>query len=301
MYEAKCEKNEGSEKLDRIAVACLELLVPLTWPLELNRLTSPVNHYRHAPALEQARLRYKGVLLNHSSKKVFKAIIRLTIPTLMKRRQERSMREEGILRLCIYLFRNILAIDIDTKDSDIDSSTSRNHTIEVFREQKALDFLITVSAGMGVQFEQQSTGCLECLFYLLRGLKVEDIFVKPKSIGDNEKENIPVVINGGLKDLLDAEKNIRKDIQRGASTRHNRFGTMISVVAGDAHRYTVSGQTALAGNAQTLQQLDSRKTWHARARRRVESGVSTIFTIAHILNCWELFVSWELISGKVEC
>lgn len=274
MYESECENGKGTEKLDRIATGCLELLVPLTWPLELNKLTSTVNHYRHAPALEQARLRYKQVLLNHGSKKVLKAVIRLTIPSLMKKRPERSAREEGVLRLCIYLFRNLLAINVDDKDADVDSATSRNRTITVFREQKVLDFLMTVSAGMGTLFDQQSTGCLECLFYLFRGLKPEEIFEKIKNVEIGEKENIPVPVNGKLKDLLDAEKDIRREIQRGSSSRHNRFGTMISVVVDDAHRYTVSGQAALGGNAQTLKQMDARKTWNARSRRRVELGVS---------------------------
>jgi replication fork protection complex subunit Tof1/Swi1 len=48
----------------RIALACLELMVPLTWPIERDRETMTVNHYRHMPVLQLAQVGYKRAIIN---------------------------------------------------------------------------------------------------------------------------------------------------------------------------------------------------------------------------------------------
>ena len=50
----------------RVALACLELLVPLTWPLE-NGGEMTVNHHRHTPYIQQAQILYKAGILGHDT------------------------------------------------------------------------------------------------------------------------------------------------------------------------------------------------------------------------------------------
>jgi len=60
--------------------------------------------------------------------------------------------------------------------------------------------------------------------------------------------------------MLRKEEDIKRQNKRFASTRHNRFGTMISVVKENELRLTVAGQTTLhKDEAHTLEKLDAAK------------------------------------------
>ena len=60
--------------------------------------------------------------------------------------------------------------------------------------------------------------------------------------------------------MLRKEENIKRQHKRFGSTRHNRFGTMISVVKENDLRLTIPGQTALQkGQAHSLEKLDAAK------------------------------------------
>jgi replication fork protection complex subunit Tof1/Swi1 len=62
--------------------------------------------------------------------------------------------------------------------------------------------------------------------------------------------------------MLRKEENVKRQNKRFGSTRHNRFGTMISVVKDNDLRLTVPGQTGLQkGQSQTFQKLDSAKRY----------------------------------------
>jgi replication fork protection complex subunit Tof1/Swi1 len=248
---------------DRIALACLELLVPLTWPLQLDKLSSTNNHYRHAPHLQQARLRYKRSILMHPRKLIFKAIIRVAIPYMRFTKRDRSPRDDAVLKLVVYFFRNILAIS-PPEPENVWDDISRNTTILALNEQKVFGFLVTLGAGIGHDYQLQDTGILECLFYLFRGLRVNEIF-------DLGREG---PVNSGLKQLLATERNIRRDIQRNSSSRHTRFGTMVSMVVEDKARLSISGQGAVVGTSETLNKLDASKKWRKPIRRITEQGVS---------------------------
>jgi replication fork protection complex subunit Tof1/Swi1 len=62
--------------------------------------------------------------------------------------------------------------------------------------------------------------------------------------------------------MLRREESIKRQHKRFGSTRHNRFGTMISVVKNDDLRLTVPGQTAVhKGQFHALEKLDSAKKY----------------------------------------
>ncbi|ANB11704.1 Tof1p [Sugiyamaella lignohabitans] len=274
---SQSKTNPPTKNMDRIALACLELLVPLTWPLELNKLTSTTNHYRHAPHLELARARYKRAVLNHPKKLVFRAIIRLAIPSLKLSKIDRTPRDNGIIKLVVFFIRNILSIEAETTSASAKTfaewesfgdDISRTTTINCFNKQRVLDFIITLGAGIGHNFEVQDTGVLESVFYLLHNIPVSDIIAPPPGSVQ------PVKKRGDLSDLLAREKDIRRDIQRHAPSRHNRFGTMISMDIMEKGRLSVSGQGGLWDTSATLDKVDTSKKWHKRAARVSEYGVS---------------------------
>lgn len=266
--------NRPSRHMDRIALACLELLVPLTWPLELNRTTSTNNHYKHAPYLNAARVRYKKAIMNHPQKVVLRAILRLAIPVLRTNVRERTIREEGILKLVVFFFRNILAIDPPGAQLyDVNNDVSRVNTVIAFQEQSVLDFLSMLASGMGKDFVGQDTAVLECLFYMLRGIEATELY---SDVSGEVRKN---PVNSSLQELLDEEKQLKKKIHLNSSSRHSRFGTMVSVNFQNEGRYTVSGQTALNNTTSSLDKLDQNKKWRKQSSNKKGKGVSIEFGI----------------------
>lgn len=275
-WEIDCESGKNSKMSDRIALASLELLVPLTWPLVLNK-ESKNNHYRHAPYLNQARLKYKRAILSHPKNKMLRAIIRLAIPVLKLDKQDRTKRDDGILKLVLFFFRNILAIEAEGKDRElVEEDISRSSTIQKYDEQNVVQFLVTISAQIGTLFTEHEVAVMECMFYLLRGLTPESLFPIPESKDkeeEREQQKAPEPSHKpsttDLKDILRAEKGM-KSAARKNSHRHSRFGTMISMVNPDGSRYAVSGVEGVLGADSGWSKIDANKKWSKPGGRRID-------------------------------
>lgn len=280
-WETACEQGRSNPQMDRIALACLELIVPLTWPLELNKMTANANQYLHKPALDQARVRYKQAILTHPKQKVLKAAIRLAIPGIKVSLRDRTSRDEGILKLVVYFFRNLLAIEIIDSILDADNDISTSSTLLGYQKQNVLDFLVTIAAGIGTTFEIQDTIILECLFHMLKGISAKEVMADTESVNavrhcDGPPKKRPDQTKGpdDLSGLLKKEKEMESSFNRHAASRHNRFGTMVSMVINDDTRLALSGQKGLASMSESLEQLDAKKKWHKPLRRKVDEGVS---------------------------
>lgn len=83
----------------KIALACLELLVPLTWPLEKDSKEMTVNHHRHVPYLEIAQLGYKRSIINFDGARILHTAVRCALPSMAQAMSDRSTRDEGIIKL----------------------------------------------------------------------------------------------------------------------------------------------------------------------------------------------------------
>lgn len=277
-WEILHERAKSTPQMDRIALACLELMVPLTWPLELNKLTANANQYMHKPALDQARVRYKQAALKHPKERLLKAVIRLAIPGLRTSLRDRSARDEGVLKLVTYYFRNLLAIEDKESILGVDNDISTDNTISAFHKQNVLEFLVMIAAGIGTTFDAQDTIIMESLFYMLKGVPVGSVLDGPKEeisteasvTGHHQSNNQP----DNLLSLLQREKEMELNFKRSASTRHNRFGTMVSMVVGADTRLSLSGSKGLTGMSDSLRRLDATKKWHKPLRRRIDEGVS---------------------------
>lgn len=271
LEEEQAEKNEGNSaeplmsstgKKFRIALACLELLVPLTWPITLDS-QSTHSYFFHAPSLRRSHIQYKHAILTHPKERVFRAVIRLCLPALQAETNKRTARDEGILKLAIYFIRNILCINVKDEPSESED-IARSNEISVLAKQSVLDFLVMIGSGIGESFKFQSAPVMECIYNLLYGLKIHQVL----DIQTDFTASTLSKPHQDLKDLLAAEKVVRKNIQRTAPSRHNRFGTIISVNTPDNGRLTVSGQPALLNTSATLENLDAVKSW--RRPKRVD-------------------------------
>lgn len=240
----------------KLALACLELLVPLTWPLALDTETATVNHHRHVPYLQLAQVGYKRAVLQFEYAKILRTAARTALPAMATPKRERTRRDEGIIKLVLYFFRNIAMI---TQPQHLPSQgdendISRSSTVEAFQDQDIFNVLLTVGSGMSDEFQEQDVVLLEILFHLLKGVDARKLFMKKEQVANEETTE--------LKNLLSKEKAMHDSYKRHAPSRHNRFGTMIWVKRDDMKLSTVSGQTSMTNEADTLRHMDASKKWN---------------------------------------
>ncbi|KAG5519184.1 hypothetical protein PMAC_002272 [Pneumocystis sp. 'macacae'] len=239
----------------RLSLACVELLVSLTWPLEINQFNMNTESFEHLPHLRLAQSSYKKSLLNYPKGNILFTSIAVSFSSMAISRSERSERDEGIIRLVLYLIRNIAMID---------EESTRNETIIAFGNSKILDLIISVAGGMGDEFISQDVIILEIIFYLFRGLSPEKLFLSEKNQSYTPFDD--------LSNLLKLEVDKKKKILKTTATRHNRFGTLVSVVTADNKRFTVASQGAILKSSENgLAKIDAAKRWKMR-----KSKISTL-------------------------
>lgn len=251
-------KNEKAKA--RIALACLELLVPLTWPLEQEEMT--VNHHRHTPYILQAQVKYKAAVLHWEATAVLRQTIRIALPALAMKREERTNRDEGIIKLMLYFIRNIAVIrQIPNLPSQgLDTEVSRSSTIEAFRAQDLFALLLTICSNMGEDFNLQDVIILEIIFNLIKGVNVEKLWMTQTQ---RTKTGI-----SDLRETLAAEKAMHMEAKKNEWSRHGRFGTMIWVKQDDKQMKAVSGQDNLKSHKTAMFNVDNNKKWNKPLQKR---------------------------------
>ncbi|KAI9844790.1 MAG: Topoisomerase 1-associated factor 1 [Thelocarpon superellum] len=262
------ESGLDDRLMSKIALASLELLVPLTWPIEKNDQQMTRNHHRHMPYLQAAQTMYKRSILTYDATPILRAAVRLGLPSIALDPSERTGRDEGIIKIILYFLRNVAMIALPpwASDEDDEDNLTRSATIEAFHVQDIFQFLMTIGAGIGEEFNTQDVVVLEVLFHILKGVDIEKLFmndIQVEASKDNE-----------LRTLLEKEAGMRRDYARNAPTRHNRFGTMIWIKRDDNRVSTVSGQDVLLNNQKSLAKIDDSKQWK-RPKPRVKEPATT--------------------------
>ncbi|RAL13651.1 putative DNA repair protein (Tof1) [Aspergillus homomorphus CBS 101889] len=253
--------TKQTKYMSRIALACLEILVPLTWPIEMQGEMTADN-FRHIPYLQHSHVAYKRGILSHASTSYLRTIIRIGIPSMAIPRSERATRDEGILKLMLFFLRNIALITPNTRlaaEGD-EEETSRSATTNAFQDQDVFALLLTMCSNVGDDFNMQDVALLEILFHLVRGVDVEKLFMDNTQRAAKRTDE--------LDDLLRKESSLRREYAKNAPTRHGRFGTMIWVKRDDAKYSTVSGQSVLKDDQTTFQKMDESKKWNKPQFRR---------------------------------
>lgn len=301
---ASWRENNGHTKkhLTRIALACckqieipgtenktitgkltlllVEIMVPLTWPVEIHSQMT-VNHHRHTPYLQQSQVNYKrGILDKNAGLETLRAVIQIGLPSLALSRSDRTNRDEGILKLMLYLFRNVAMISPPrglVAEGD-EEETSRSVTINSFQDQDVFALLLTISSNMGDDFSFQDVILVEILFHLVKGVDVQKLFMNDVQRSVKRKDE--------LSDLLRKETGVKREYSKNAPTRHGRFGTMIWVKRDDAKVSTVSGQDVLKDGQVALNKMDQTKRWnrprHHGRKQEVEAASGDFNLTTHL-------------------
>ncbi|KAA8572402.1 hypothetical protein MFRU_003g03720 [Monilinia fructicola] len=259
-------ENATEDRLkSKIALACLELLVPLTWPLEKNKEMT-VNHHRHIPYLQIAQVGYKRSILGFDGARILHTAVRCALPAMAEDIGDRSTRDEGIIKLLLYFLRNIAMIAPPPNghyEGD-EAEISRSATIDAFDYQDIFHLLLTLSSTMGEDFNTQDIVVMDVIFHLIKGVDVEKLFFSEEAM-DNSKTD-------ELVRLRKKEQAMLRSYQTNAPTRHNRFGTMAWMQRDDAKMTTISGQAALRTGRGGLDKMDSTKKF--KPPRRAAKGES---------------------------
>ena len=235
--------------------------MPLTWPIEKNELQTTVNHHRHIPYLQLAQISYKREILEHESSGILHTAVRIALPSIALPTGERGSRDEGIIRLLLYFFRNVIMISapqnlpVEWNEQEV----SRSATIDALHTQDVLALLLTIASNMGEDFNTQDVIVLEILFHLLKGIDIEKLFMNEIQL-EVKKAN-------ELQGLISKEAAMLRGYAKNAPTRHNRFGTMIWVKRDDDRMSSVSGQHALSNSQHTLSKMDQSKKWNRPKQR----------------------------------
>ena len=243
------------------------MLVPLTWPAEYHSQMT-ANHHRHTPYLQQIQVQYKRSILKYGGANLLRAVIRIALPSMAIPRSERESRDEGILKLMLYLLRNVAIITTNDRlaaEGD-EEETSRSATINAFQDQDAFALILTMCSNVADDFNQQDVVLLEILFHLVKGINVDKLF-----LNDAERK---AKRSDELGDLLRKENQVKREYAKNAPTRHGRFGTMIWVKRDEHKVTTVSGQTILRDDQTSMQKMDEAKKWKKPKPRRKKEDVA---------------------------
>ncbi|EPS43732.1 hypothetical protein H072_2282 [Dactylellina haptotyla CBS 200.50] len=260
----------ASNQPNKVGLACVELLVPLTWPLDKTEMSMTINHHRHIPALRRSQVHYKQAILAHRSGSILKACCVNALPPMSLAAQERTARDESIIRLVLYFIRNILQIESVQEDSkDIKEAVSRSFVINSFGLQGVFSFLVSIISGIPELFEQQDVAVLEVLFQLLQGIEIQQLLTR---VDKNSDRNDEMDANT-LSRLLRNDHELKHT--RKPQSRHNRFGTTVVFQKENGQKSVLSGNEALLSEENGLKQLDATKKWRKPQQvKKIQSRIT---------------------------
>ncbi|EQK99773.1 drug resistance protein MdrA [Ophiocordyceps sinensis CO18] len=236
----------------RMALACFEVLVPLTWPMDRDEERMTVNHHRHMPVLELAQLQYKNAIINFDGARILHMAVRAALPSMAISNGDRTARDQGIIKLVLFFLRNVALISPPSNMPD-EAQISIVATIDAFSCQDIFIFLLTLASNMGDDFRTEDATVMEIIHHLVKRVEVDRLFM--------EEQQLNKATASQLSAMMSKESSILNASKRKGPTRHNRFGTMIWVKRDDGKMSSLSGQDALADAATRIQKMDSNKTF----------------------------------------
>lgn len=252
------ENSSDDRYKSRIALACLEILAPLTWPIEKNQETMTINHHRHVPVLELAQLSYKRDIVNFDKARLLHTAVRIALPSMAIPIGDRTQRDVGVIKLMLYFLRNIAMIAPPAASAALkfdgdESQVSRSALIDTFSFQDIFFTLLALSSNMGEDFKSEDAIVLEIIFHIIKRVDVKQLFLNERELREARK--------GELSDAMKKEASMLRSYNRKAPTRHSRFGTMLWVQKSDGKVSSLSGQDALKDVSARERKLDESKTF----------------------------------------
>ncbi|GAA6027789.1 hypothetical protein JCM8097_001720 [Rhodosporidiobolus ruineniae] len=255
----------GGAKKDRIALACVELIGAMTWPINVAeelrdaQLLGELKASMDYSTLISAQRSYKAAVI-HPKEGVLKHMMIILAGSLSKSRRDRTPKDENVISLVLHCFRNLAylndRINMSESASAIEESSLQSDLVVQFSHHGILDLLLAMSAQAdSTDYAPWNMVVLDILHLLFRGVSPDELMVPASKIESNR-----------LKDLLDLESK-QQQHQHGVlkGSRHSRFGTTIAVQSGNGKKYILHKQSTLAeGPEKTLDKVKRSKAKKVR-------------------------------------
>ncbi|KAF9576908.1 Topoisomerase 1-associated factor 1 [Mortierella alpina] len=253
---------------ERLVLACIELMVPMTWLIDYKALQEMASIEEDASIVGNLHQRleilrgYKKAFLRRG---VLGAVFAVLLKPLEVEYRMRSTRDQAVIRLGLSLFRNLVAIP-DTESSvrgtmdQFISSVMQEELLERFQEENIMALFVTLaSSATDAQLTEWNTLTLETFFYIFTGVEPDDLI--PAVSGR--------IKNSALQDLLQKEEQQKKSQSTAGRKRHDRFGTTGEIRLQDGSRMVLHQKGALFASFEN--QLDQIKKPRAKPRRQKET------------------------------
>ncbi|KAF8932695.1 Topoisomerase 1-associated factor 1 [Dissophora ornata] len=252
---------------ERLVLACVELIVPMTWPIDYKALQTMVIREEDSSLVGNLHERleilrgYKRAFLKPG---VLGAVFAVMLRPLEVEHRMRTTRDQAVIRLGLSLFRNLVAIPDSqssisgTMDQFI-SSIMQEELLERFQQENIMALLTTLaSCATDAQMAEWNAITLEIFYYIFSGIDAEELV---PAVSGKAK-------NSQLQDLLNKEEKEKKSQSTAGRKRHDRFGTTGEVRLQDGTRMVLHQKGALFTSFES--QLDTIKKPRAKARRHKE-------------------------------
>lgn len=118
----------------RCAIACLDLVTAMTWPIDLSAELMELDEAEEQDkkadytTLLNSHLHYKAALLAPG---ILEAIIGILLPCLSKEKKDRKPRDGQIIHVALYLFRNLAFIKDPPKRTDASADNEELSQLQV--------------------------------------------------------------------------------------------------------------------------------------------------------------------------
>jgi replication fork protection complex subunit Tof1/Swi1 len=162
----------GPFTTDKVACAVVEILVPMTWPLDLQSAEGSASNQRHQ------LLQYKEAFLDPG---LFTCLLHLLLGPLAVHYRDRKARQHSTIRLVLLLLRNILAIPdpVVTATSTLDQkrqATLQEELVMAMHREGAYDLLLSIASSLHEEeFNDLSELVLETWYLTFRGRDPHDV------------------------------------------------------------------------------------------------------------------------------
>ncbi|KAI8366587.1 timeless protein-domain-containing protein [Blakeslea trispora] len=216
--------EQQSDVAHRFILACVELLVPMTWPVEEQSREGEEDEQEDEPNALQYYRQYKAGLLKEG---VFETILQLVMRSVRIPDRDRSVVDHTTIRLGLYLFRNLTAIsDLNVASGTMDQirMAHMQETLMIrYYESDIIEFLLTIASNSDKQSSSDwNVLVLESLYHLLKSIDPKDVYAYRFS--DQGRKAEMQEISHRLSHLLTQENSTKRRKTKHVPTRHNRFG-----------------------------------------------------------------------------
>ncbi|KAI1320607.1 Topoisomerase 1-associated factor 1 [Mortierella claussenii] len=175
---------EGNPVKERIILACIELIVPMTWIIdykELQRMVTAEEDDSMIGNLHQRLETLRGYKRAFLKPGVLQTVLSVMMKPLDVSERMRTTRDHAIIRLGLSLFRNLVAIpDAEsaisgTMDQFISSIMQEELIVRFDKEGINALLIFLSSSASSPKYTEFNSMTLEILYYIYSGIDAEDL------------------------------------------------------------------------------------------------------------------------------